>query len=128
MASFAELNDQNIVLRVVKISNDAILDDFGKEKEGIGVAFCKKTFGGGRWVQCSAMAAFRRHFPSAGWSYDPDRDAFIGKKPYDNWVLNEQTLLYEPPVPYPSDGKIYIWNQSSGAWDYVSDVSLTEAV
>ena len=69
MASYAELNEDNVVLRIVKISNDIMLDSFNNEQEGLGLAECQKIFGGGTWIQCSASGAFRRRFPSIGSVY-----------------------------------------------------------
>tara|TARA_R110001632_G_scaffold11434_1_gene41242 strand:+ start:142 stop:522 length:381 start_codon:yes stop_codon:yes gene_type:complete len=117
MASYAELNEDNVVLRVVKISNDIMLDSFGNEQEGLGLAECQKIFGGGTWIQCSASGAFRRRFPSIGSVYDKSRDAFLPPKQYSNFVLDETTLRYVPPVPYPDDGNIHVWNLSTNRWE-----------
>ena len=51
-----------------------------------------------------------------GCYYDPTRDAFIPKKPYESWILNEDTCLWESPVPYPEGGLIYNWNEESMQW------------
>lgn len=60
--------------------------------------------------------ALRKNYAGIGFTYDPVRDAFIPPKPYNSWILNEQTCLWESPVPYPSDGKYYAWNEDTLSW------------
>ena len=60
--------------------------------------------------------ALRFNYAGIGYVYDPDRDAFIPPKPFDSWVLDEDTCLWEAPVAYPEDGAIYSWDEESGAW------------
>ena len=109
MAHFAEIDDNNIVLRVLVVDNS--LEDRGAE-------FLSQDLGlGGTWIQTSYNGNFRKNFAQEGWTYDPNRDAFISKKPYDSWVLDEQTCRWEAPVPYPEDGGIYNWNEESLSWE-----------
>ena len=58
----------------------------------------------------------RKNFAGVGYTYDPVLDAFIPPKPFESWILDENTCLWNPPIPYPSDGKIYEWNESSRMW------------
>lgn len=58
----------------------------------------------------------RKNFAGVGYSYDSERDAFIPPKPYDSWVLNDSTCLWDAPIPYPIDGKSYLWDESALAW------------
>jgi hypothetical protein len=60
--------------------------------------------------------AFRKNYAGIGYRYDIDRDAFIPPKPYPSWVLNEDTCLWDAPVPIPQDGKIYSWDESTTSW------------
>ena len=60
--------------------------------------------------------ALRKNYAGIGYTYDEQRDAFIPPKPYESWVLNEDTCLWEPPTPYPTDGGMYEWDESSGDW------------
>lgn len=60
--------------------------------------------------------ALRKNYASFGYTYDTTRDAFIPPKPYDSWVLNEDTCLWEPPLSYPTGGGIYAWDELLGAW------------
>jgi hypothetical protein len=96
MAHFAELDNNNIVTRVIVVSNDDILDVNGNESEEIGKQFCLQ-FGDGPWVQTSYNANFRKNYAGIGATYDPVRDAFIPKQPHPDWVLDEETCRWRPP-------------------------------
>lgn len=111
MAHFAELDENNIVTRVLVTDND-----FPNE----GYDWLVETFGG-RWVQTSYNATIRKNFAGIGFSYDEDRDAFIPPKPFESWLLNEETCNWEAPTPYPTDGKLYNWDEASQEWiEYVN--------
>ncbi len=60
--------------------------------------------------------ALRKNYAGIGYTYDSIRDAFIPPKPFASWILNENTCLWDPPVPYPSDEEHYIWNEETQAW------------
>ena len=60
---------------------------------------------------------FRKNFAGIGYTYDSIRDAFIPPKPYNSWILNESTCNWDPPVPYPNNGQLYIWNEETLSWD-----------
>jgi len=64
----------------------------------------------------SDEARLRKNYAGVGFTYDRDRDAFIPPKPYDSWILNEDTCLYDPPVPYPDDGNNYEWDEQTTDW------------
>ena len=110
MAHFAEIDQNNIVLRVIVVSDTL---------ESNGAQWCHDTFGG-TWVQTSYNAngnpAKRYNFAGIGYTYDPLPNAFIPRKPYPSWLLNTTTFLWDPPVPYPSDGGMYVWDESTLAW------------
>ena len=93
MAHFAELDNQNTVLRVIVVHNNELLDN-GVESETKGIAFCKTLFGG-NWKQTSYNGNIRKNYAGIGFTYDPVRDAFIPPKPGDNWVLDEATCQWE---------------------------------
>ena len=61
--------------------------------------------------------AFRKNYAGLGYTYDEKRDAFIPPKPYASWTLNEETCLWEAPVPYPDNSNIYNWNEESQNWE-----------
>ena len=60
--------------------------------------------------------ALRKNYASAGYTYDAHLDAFIPPKPYDSWILNEHTCLWDAPVPFPHDGEVYVWDEPTKAW------------
>jgi len=64
--------------------------------------------------------AFRKNYAGIGYTYDSQRDAFIPPQPYPSWTLNEETCLWYSPVPYPTDGEPYIWNEENQTWDLVT--------
>ena len=63
--------------------------------------------------------AFRKNYAGIGYSYDESRDAFIPPQPYSSWTLNEETCLWDSPVPYPTDGEMYTWNEETTSWDLI---------
>jgi hypothetical protein len=127
MAHFAELDSNNVVLRVIVVGNADTADASGVEDESIGVAFCRRLFGG-RWVQTSYNGNIRKNYAGIGHIYDATRDAFIAPKPENgSWVLNEQTCCWERPLPEPQDGKQYYWSEADQVWKEVSDTT-SEAV
>lgn len=115
MAHFAELDENNVVLRVIVVHNNDCLDQDGNESEAVGAAFCT-TLLGGRWVQTSYNANFRKRYAGIGFTYDNVRDAFIPPRPYASWVFVEDTCDWAPPVPYPNDDKSYDWDETSLGW------------
>lgn len=115
MAHFAEIGANNIVLRVIVVSNSDCLDKDGKESEAVGAAFCHDNFGG-TWLQTSYNAKFRKNYAGEGFHYDDLLDAFIPPQPYPSWNLNVQICQWEPPVPYPTDGKMYVWDEATLSW------------
>jgi len=114
MAHFAELDANNIVLRVIVVHNNELMDN-GQESEAKGIAFCQSLFGG-NWIQTSYNANIRKNYAGIGYAYDPTRDAFIPPKPFASWLLNEDTCQWQAPVPYPTDGKRYSWDESTLSW------------
>jgi hypothetical protein len=117
MAHFAELDTNNVVTRVIVVGNPDCLDENGQESEAAGIAFCQSLFGADtRWVQTSYNGNMRGNYAAVGYTYDEQLDAFIPIKPYPSWVLNEITITWEAPVPMPSDGQVYVWDEANQAW------------
>jgi hypothetical protein len=119
VAHFCRLDENNIVQQVIVVDNKDTSDANGLEKEHIGAAFCERLFGG-TWKQTSYNANFRKNYAGIGYTYDEQRDAFIPPQRYAGWLLNEQSCQWEPPVPMPTDGQMYSWNEDNQAWDVVS--------
>lgn len=117
MAHFAELDDNNIVLQVIVVNNETVENKSFPESEPIGIAFCRSLYGQNTfWKQTSYNNTFRKHYAGIGYRYDVDLDAFIPPKPYPSWLLNTDTANWEPPVPYPNDGKVYSWVEATQSW------------
>ena len=117
MAHFANLDEHNTVVGVVVVDNADIMNLPFPESEPVGVAFLTTWSGGHtRWKQTSYNGTFRFNYAGVGFNYDPQRDAFIPPKPYESWVLDEDTCLWIPPVPYPTDGQMYLWDENLQAW------------
>lgn len=115
MAHFAQLDENNTVIQVIVVNNEVITDSNGDENESIGIAFCQNLFGG-NWVQTSYNDSFRKNFAGIGFTYDAVRDAFIEKKPFESWILDEETCKWNPPKPYPDDENFYSWDEQSQDW------------
>lgn len=115
MAHFAQI-ENNQVVSVLVVSNEDIGNLPFPESEPVGAAFLTALLPGTSWKQTSYNNSFRKNYAGIGDTFDPDRNAFIAQKPYDNWVLNEDTCCWTPPIPYPLDGKGYQWIQKANAW------------
>lgn len=105
MAHFAELDENNIVLRVVVINNDDILDENGEESETVGRSFCERLFDGGRWVQTSYNNSFRKQYAGVGGRYDAGHDIFIAPQPAPWYVLNDNFDWVIPLGVKPHNGE-----------------------
>jgi hypothetical protein len=130
MASFAKIGLNGRVIEVVSVVNDVIKDSNGIEREELGIQFLNELYKWPIWKQTSYNThggihnkggiPFRKNHAGIGYTYDEDRDAFIPKKPYNSWILNEQTCIWESPIPMPSDASIdkrYQWNETIQNWD-----------
>jgi hypothetical protein len=111
MSHWAELDENNVVLRVLVGDNN---DPNGDE----GYQWLLDNLGG-TWVKTSYNATIRKNFAGIGYTYDEALDAFVPPKPFDSWLLDEQTARWEAPVAYPEDGAVYTWNESTLSWDVV---------
>jgi hypothetical protein len=120
MAHFVELDANNVVLRGIVVANADTASADGTEKEYIGQAFCERLLGG-TWKQTSYNGNFRKNYAGIGYTYDSQRDAFIPPKPYPSWVLDEETCLWNAPVPMPTDDKFYAWDEATQTWIEVTN-------
>jgi hypothetical protein len=129
MASFAKIGLNNKVIEVQSVVNEVLHDSNGVEQESIGIDFLTKLTGWAIWkqtsyntiggVHSSGGTPFRKNHAGIGYTYDETRDAFIPPKPFNSWVLNEDTCLWNSPVAFPTDGEKYTWNESTLTWDIV---------
>ncbi len=118
MAHFAEIDSNNVVLRVIVVDNKDTSDAFGVEKEHIGAAFCERLFGG-TWKQTSYNGNFRKNYAGIGYTYDSVLDAFVPPKLYPSWTL-DANAQWQPPVAMPTDGQMYSWNEANQTWDVMA--------
>jgi len=133
MASFAKLNSENIVTTVESVVNEVLKDSNGIEQEQLGINFLKTLYNepNAIWKQTSYNTnggvhslggpPFRKNHAGIGFTYDETRDAFIAPKPYNSWILNEDTCLWNAPVAYPTDDKRYTWNEQTLSWDLLDN-------
>jgi len=131
MASFAKIGLNNKVIEVLSVVNEVLHDANGVEQEVNGIDFLTKLTGYPVWKQTSynthggvhnnGGTPLRKNHAGIGYTYDEDRDAFIPKKPFNSWVLNETTCLWESPIPYPQDNNRYNWNEQNQSWDLIEN-------
>jgi hypothetical protein len=120
MAYFAKLGTGNIVENVISINNSVITDNNGVEQEQLGVDFINKLYNTRDvWKQTSYNRTFRKNYAGIGYQYDQTRDAFIPPKPFNSWILNEDTCLWNAPFTMPINDNRYTWNESTLTWDIV---------
>lgn len=111
MSHWAEIDKDNKVIRVTVGDNN---DPAGDE----GYQWLIDNLGG-TWIQTSYNNNIRKNYAGIGYTYDVTRDAFIPPKPYESWILNEDTCQWDAPTPYPSDGQIYRWNEELQQWENI---------
>jgi hypothetical protein len=131
MASFAKIGLNNKVIEVLSVVNEVLHDSNGVEQEAIGIDFLTKLTGYPVWKQTSYNTLggihnnngtpLRKNFAGIGMTYDEDRDAFIPKKPFNSWILNEDTCIWNAPISKPTtvleDNQYYSWNESIINWE-----------
>jgi len=118
MAHFAKLDENNNVLAVHVVNNDVITIN-GSESEQAGIDFLTGLHGHSLWKQTSYNGTFRKNYAGIGYTYDSSKDAFIAPKPFNSWILNEDTYLWGAPTPYPTDGQMYRWVEEDLNWQVV---------
>jgi len=117
MAHFAQIDQNNTVTQVLVVSNNDITDENGVEQEQLGIDFLHALLGADKtWVQTSYNGSFRKHYAGIGYTFDSARAAFIPPKPFDSWLLNEETCVWESPIAYPQDDNSYMWDEATLSW------------
>jgi len=139
MGYFANLNENNFVIginsvannlfTINNIENENIAADFLNNLHNVNYTWKRTSYNtrGGIHYQTDnntpsldQSKAFRKNYAGIGYYYDSIRDAFIPPKPFPSWTLNEQSCLWQSPIPYPNDGKIYQWNEETGNWEEIN--------
>jgi hypothetical protein len=143
MAHWAKLDENNIVIEVTVGNNNDVDEGYSWLMENIGGTWVKtsyNSYGGKHYQEIeeqiqvgqgvfktvknrveSGQPHLRYNFASIGYYYDSEKDAFIPPKPYNSWILNEETCLWEPPTPYPTDGGRYIWVEEDLNWQAIEE-------
>jgi hypothetical protein len=107
MAHFAEIDNNNIVKRVLVVDNS---------QQHRGQDFLAVDIGlGGTWVQTSYNHNFKKQFAGVGFTYDPINDVFIAPQPYPSWALNAD-FDWQAPIPYPDNQDLYYWDENTLDW------------
>jgi hypothetical protein len=130
MASFAKIGLNNKVIAVLSVNNEVLKDSNGVEQEQLGIDFLTNIYGWAIWKQTSYNTykgvhnnggiPFRKNHAGIGYTYDEDRDAFIAPKPYNSWILNENTCQWEAPVAKPDNENLYRWNEQIQNWEVIN--------
>ena len=123
MAHFAEVDSNNVVVRVLVVGDDQ--EERGQEflanDLGLGGTWLKTSYNTQGGVHTLGGTPFRKNYAGIGYTYDSVRDAFIPPKPFNSWTLDEESCLWEAPVAYPSDGKLYTWDEENTQWNEVTE-------
>jgi hypothetical protein len=125
MAHFAKVH--NGIVEQVIVAEAEFFETFVDSSPGEWIQTSYNTYGGVHYQPNMYMVpsedqskALRKNYAAIGYTYDRTRDAFYAPKPYTSWTLNEQTCIWEPPVPYPEDAvrleKNYYWNETTTSW------------
>jgi hypothetical protein len=119
MAHWAEIDESNIVTRVLVVADEE--DHRGQEflatDLGLGGTWKKTSYNTMGNVHALGGTPFRKNYAGIGFTYDESRDAFIPEKPFASWVLNEDTCLWDAPTPMPvEEGKMFTWDEDTTSW------------
>jgi hypothetical protein len=109
MSHWAELNEENMVTRVIVGDNE---DPNGDE----GYQWIVDNLGG-TWIKTSYNGSIRKNYAGSGFTYNSELDAFIPPKTFSSWILNEETCQWEAPIAKPEGDGVYIWNEENIQWD-----------
>jgi len=116
MAHYAFINENYIVTEVI-VGKDESNFDWERHYGDIRGQLCKRTsyntIGG---VHTTGGTPYRKNYAGIGYTYDPTLDAFYPPKPFNSWILNETTCIWESPVAYPNDGNMYSWDEETTSW------------
>jgi len=119
MAHWAEIDENNIVVRVLVVSDeqDHRGQDFLSNDLNLGGTWKKTSYNTLAGVHQLGGTPFRKNYAGIGYSYDSTRDAFIPPKPFNSWLLNEDTCIWKAPIEMPvEEGKIFTWNEETTSW------------
>jgi len=116
MAHYAKVTDGKVTQVIV--AEPEFFTTFVDTSPGEWIQTSYNTHGG---VHAYGGTPLRKNYAGIGYTYDRTKDAFIPPQPFASWILNETTCLWDSPTPYPTDNKKYLWNESTKAWEQVSE-------
>lgn len=123
MAHYAIVDGYNIVVSVItgKDENESVINWERYYSDLLNQRVLRTSYNtiGGKHTQ--GKEPFRKNYAAIGFYYDAQRDAFIPPKPFPSWTLNEETCLWDPPIPYPDESKYYEWNEETLSWVEVTN-------
>jgi hypothetical protein len=115
MAHFAEIDENNLVIRVLVTDNDAPNEGYDWLVENLG----------GTWIKTSYNGKIRKNFAGIGFTYNEELDSFVAPQPFPSWKLDKRNSQWKAPVAYPTDGFTYFWNEEGLTWE-LADFSEVE--
>jgi hypothetical protein len=118
MAHFAEIDENNIVIRVLVVPDDEEHrgHDFLANDLNLGGIWLKTSYNTVMGEHLFGKTPYRKNYAGIGFTYDVDRDAFIPPKPFPSWVLDENACIWEAPIPRPNNYDYYVWNEELLEW------------
>lgn len=116
MGHFAKV--VNGIVEQVIVAEPEFFNTFIDSSPGEWIQTSYNTIGG---IHLLGGTPFRKNYAGLGFTYDKQRDAFIPPKPFNSWLLNEDTCLWDPPIQYPSDGGNYKWNEENLNWELIDN-------
>ena len=118
MAHWAQIDENNIVVQVTVGDNNDPAGDEGYQwlVDNLGGTWIKTSFNTMQGEHLVGGTPFRKNFAAIGYTYDASRDAFIPPKPFDSWILDEDTCIWKAPIGKPTDEPKYYWNEESLSW------------
>lgn len=125
MSHFAKVN--NGIVEQVIVAEPEFFDTFVDNSPGQWIQTSYNTRGGKHYdpetgeLSADQTKALRKNYAGVGFTYDAAKDAFIPPKPFNSWLLDEDTCLWNAPVAYPDDGGLYQWNEETTSWDAVPE-------
>jgi hypothetical protein len=119
MAHWAEVDENNIVLRVIVTSNNEPDEGYQWILNNLGGRWIKTSYNTLRNTHILGDTPLRGNYAGIGYSYNEQLDAFVPPKLFESWIFNSDTFNWDPPILYPNDGQPYIWNEETTSWDVV---------
>ena len=124
MAHFCKIGKGSKVEKVVVVSNDVATTeqagiDFLNNLYSTNDVWKQTSYNTLKGVHLLGGTPFRKNYAGLGYKYDETRDAFIPPKPFNSWILNEETCYWDAPITYPDDGQRYEWNEENQTWDLI---------